>query len=239
MKPKLNIYKDSNELFVKFADYVAKLIENSEEEQFHIALSGGSTPKRYFETMVSNYKEKIDWNKVHLWWGDERCVPPDDSESNYGMTKEYLIDHINIPEANVHRIMGENDQADESVRYAKLIDEFVALKNNMPAFDLMLLGMGEDGHTASIFPDQVELFDVDELCAPAVNPYSKQKRVSMTGKLINNSKEIVILLSGEGKSKIVNDILNNDADKKYPVSHIEPKFGNYTWFLDKDAASLI
>ena len=158
-----------------FADYFAERTEQS--HTFHIALSGGSTPKILFELLADEYEEEIEWEKVHFWWGDERCVPPTDDDSNYKMTKERLFDHISIPKSNIHRVLGENNPVDEAIRYGKLVDDSLPVSKGQPAFDLIMLGMGGDGHTASIFPHEMELLNNKATCAVATHPESGQKEL--------------------------------------------------------------
>ncbi len=216
---------------------------NSEQNftgKINIALSGGNTPKAVFRHLAAFYKEKLNWKKINLFWGDERCVPPEDPDSNYGMTKKYLLDHINIPSENIKRIMGENNPEEEAKRYSHVIKSGLPHVNNLPKFDIMILGLGDDGHTASIFPDQMDLLKSDKICDVAYHPVSKQKRITITGKIINNSQKIYFLVIGKNKSSVVNKILNkNDDYLKFPGSHIKPFDGELTWFLDMEAASEI
>ena len=148
---KLKIYNDKNEVAKAFSEYLKTLIEASEKE-IHVALSGGSTPKAIFDFMAENYKDSIQWNKLHIYWGDERCVPPTDNESNYKMTVDHLLSKINFPEENIHRVLGENEPDLEAIRYGNLLDKQLPKDEDGPLFDLVILGMGDDGHTASIFP---------------------------------------------------------------------------------------
>jgi len=208
------------------------------KNQINIALSGGNTPKLLFRELVVSYQEKLNWEKINIFWGDERCVPPDDSDSNYGMTKQYLLDNIQIPVENVYRIKGENNPDEEEKRYSDVISKILISVNNLPRFEIMLLGLGEDGHTASIFPDQMELLESDKVCEVALHPETKQKRITVTGRVINNSKKIYFLVSGKSKSFAVEKILNKKDDYlKLPGAHINPIDGKLLWFLDKEAAS--
>jgi len=203
-----------------------------------IALSGGNTPKLLFQTLSNNYKDKIDWSKVNLFWVDERCVPPESEESNFGMTYKYLLSNINIPGSNIHRIEGENIPYNEAERYAGVLRNNLRLENNLPKLDITLLGMGDDGHTASIFPDQMYLLNSDNYCEVAMNPYTGQKRITLTGKVINNSERIYFLVTGKNKAEIVKDILEKENEyKKYPASHIEEVNGQIKWYLDKGASA--
>ncbi len=219
-----------------FADHFAEKVEQS--SIFHIALSGGSTPKILFELLADEYEEEIDWDKVHFWWGDERCVPPTDDDSNYKMTKERLFDAVSIPDENIHRVLGENDPSEEAMRYGQLIDDTIPNKDRQPVFDLIMLGMGGDGHTASIFPHEMELLEDTHTCALATHPESGQKRVTLNGPAIQNAKEICFLVTGEGKADKLDEIFHQkEGYLDYPASHFNGE--NVIWFLDQAAASKI
>ncbi len=233
----LKISKTKQEVALNFSRYLAILI--SSRETVHIALSGGSTPKIVFDELATNFQEDIDWSRVHLYWGDERCVAPTDDQSNYKMTRTHLISKIAIPKENIHRIKGENDPEYEAKRYADLLDEGLPKVNNIPQFDLVILGMGDDGHTASIFPHEIELWDSKKNCEVAVHPDSGQKRVSLTGKIINNADTVVFLVTGASKVEKVTEIKNKTGNyKSYPASLVNPSSGRLLWFLDEDAAGL-
>ncbi len=226
------------------AENLAELFFKKSEDYYHskkklyVAISGGNTPQIFFNKLVENYKETIRWNNICFFWVDERCVAPADSDSNYGMTKQYLFDKIQIPEENIFRVQGENDPLKEAVRYSSVIKKYVPERNNIPSFDLTILGMGNDGHTASIFPDQLQLLKSDKICETAVHPITLQKRITLTGTIINNSSQIVFFVTGENKSKILADILHlSENSKSFPASYIKPVDGKLSWYLDKDAAS--
>jgi 6-phosphogluconolactonase len=207
---------------------------------FTIALSGGSTPKLLFSVLGDQYASSVNWNNVHFFWVDERCVPPEDNESNFGMTNEALLSKINIPHGNVHRIKGEEDPEAEAERYSKEVNDFVRHKNGLPCFNVILLGLGEDGHTASIFPGNLKLFKSEKISEMAVNPLTGQKRITLTGKVINNSENIYFLVTGKSKVSVVKSILHKEIKgKQYPALYVLPEDGRLFWYLDNDAVSLI
>lgn len=235
---KINIYNTKQEVAIHFSEYLSNLIKQN--KRVHIALSGGSTPKIVFEELASNFLDKIDWNGVHLYWGDERCVAPTDSESNYKMTVDYLISKINIPQENIHRIKGEEAPSKEAIRYSEVLVKELPQENNLPKFDLVILGMGDDGHTASIFPHEINLWDSKNICEVAIHPDSGQKRISLTGAVINNADTVAFLVTGECKKEKVDIIINKKGDyKQYPASLVAPKSNNLIWFLDTAAAQEI
>lgn len=208
------------------------------KEEFHIALSGGSTPKILFELLADEYDEDIDWNKVHFWWGDERCVPPTDDDSNYKMTKERLFDAVTINEAQIHRIIGEHNPEEEAIRYSSEIAKQIPVVNGLPQFDIALQGIGTDGHTASIFPHEMTLLTDTRICGVANHPDSGQKRITLNGPVINNSVNICFLVTGAGKAEKIDAILNQkEGYLQYPASHFNGD--NVIWFLDQAAAERI
>jgi 6-phosphogluconolactonase len=234
----ITIFNTKTELAEAFCSKLHQL--SLDKEKLFIALSGGSTPKIIFQTLVKDFREKIEWNKIHFFWGDERCVPPDHTESNYGMAKKYLLDHIEIPEENIHRIHGEDNPENAALKYSEEIKKHLPEVDGFPQFDVVMLGIGEDGHTASVFPDQMEILSSEKICETAVNPLTKQKRITLTGKIINNSGRICFLAVGNSKAGIISEILNKKENyKKYPAGNIEPVNGIIEWYLDKDAAGFI
>ncbi len=236
----VKIFPKPKKVARKVAREIKKLILESDREPFHIALSGGSTPQKLFKALVKKHHDSIPWERVHFWWGDERCVNPDSDESNFRMANETLFLKISIPSKNIHRIRGESNPEKEALRYSDELSKQLEMKRNIPVFDLILLGLGEDGHTASIFPDRIDLFQTDSLCAVAGHPETGQKRITLTGKVINNARNIFYLVTGESKAKRVSEIMNNEnAAKELPAWHVEPINGLLTWFIDEPAASQI
>ena len=235
---KHKISKTKQEVALNFSRYLAILIAN--RETVHIALSGGSTPKIVFDELAANFQKDIDWSAVHLYWGDERCVVPTDDQSNYKMTLEHLISKISIPEENIHRIQGENTPKDEAKRYAALLDTNLPKEKGIPQFDLVILGMGDDGHTASIFPHEIDLWHSDKYCEVATHPESGQKRISITGAIINAADTVAFLVTGSNKAEKVKEIIDKEGDfKNYPATLVEPLSERLLWFMDEDAASLL
>lgn len=228
----------------KVAKAVAKafirMIQKSGQHRFDIALSGGSTPQKLFRRIAEKYKDTIDWNRIHFWWGDERCVPPGSIESNYRMAYETLISQLPVNPDHIHRIRGEEDPDTEAERYSQEITRHLNSREDWPVFDLVILGMGEDGHTASIFPGQMELLTSSSVCAVATHPVTNQKRITLTGKVINNANEIFFLATGRNKARRISEIMNNeDTAGNYPAYHIIPEHGNLVWFIDEEASGKI
>ncbi len=228
-------YASAGDLFHAAAHKVAEIISECESKKpaCAVALSGGSTPKRLYELLAKGEGGSIDWKRVQVFFSDERNVPPEDLESNYRMAKESLFASGLVPEANIHRIHGEYS-ADEAAR--SYGEEIKRVLGDDPTFDLILLGLGPDGHTASLFPDSPAL---DEKQRPVVaNRIDKLKseRITFTYPLLNSAEHVIFLASGSDKAKIVRAVLSGDGD--YPSQHVKPDKGELIWMLDKDGAQL-
>lgn len=242
MQKIIKIFTTPNDLAMYFAESLVKMVNDSAKAKkpFTIALSGGTTPELLFRLLAEKFAKTIPWNYVHFFWGDERCVPPGDRESNYGMTNKALLSHIEIFPGNIHRIEGEADPETEATRYSEEISHFTSSRNGIASFNLIILGLGEDGHTASIFPGHLDLFDSEKTCVVASHPLSGQKRITITGRIINNAESIVFLVTGEKKAPVVEKLFKKDPDAlNYPAAYTVPVFGQLTWLLDKDAAMYV
>jgi 6-phosphogluconolactonase len=242
MKILFKIFLTPEELANGFAEELIRFIKVAEKRKtsLTIAVSGGNTPRLLFSVLSEKYSMAVDWSVVKLFWVDERCVPPDHTDSNFGMTNKILLGKIEIPSENVFRIRGEDDPVKEAARYSGVIDNQIRQKNSIPVFDIVLLGMGEDGHTASIFPGNEKLFSSKINCDVAVHPVSGQKRITMTGKVINNARSVFFLVTGKNKADIVNEIFRNSAvSGMFPAAHARSLNGITTWLLDSDAGKFI
>jgi 6-phosphogluconolactonase len=234
---KIQISKSIEELSEAFAQILIGKVNNS-KDHFHIALSGGSTPKNIFEYLAAHHQNTIDWHKVKFYWGDERCVLSTDSESNYKMAYDSLLGKLKIPTSNIFRIKGENDPQREADDYNSEIQNHIKSENNFPKFDLIMLGLGEDGHIASIFPNQKSLLNSDKIYTTAVHPATGQTRITLTGRVINNASNVIFIVTGKNKARVVDEILNQKENyKDYPASFVNPQNGELYWLLDKAAAS--
>jgi 6-phosphogluconolactonase len=183
--------------------------------------------------LAEKYSLIVPWQKIHFWWGDERMVSPDDPESNFVVANKYLFSRIGLPNSHIHRMKGEENPDKEAHRYSLEIKSLVPMMNGWPVFDLILLGMGDDGHTASIFPNQMELLESDQITEVAFHPITGQKRITLTGKVLNNAKKVAFLISGESKAQIFDDIIHKSKEALcYPASYIHPN-GELHWFCDK------
>jgi 6-phosphogluconolactonase len=238
----IKIFPSPYELAREFAGFLVDMFKESEKKKrpVTIALSGGSTPEILFSLLGEQYSKSVSWNYVHFFWGDERCVPQESSESNYGMARRKLFDRLSIPYSNVHRIKGENDPEKEALRYSEEIVLNTVRRDGLPMFDLVILGVGEDGHTASIFPASMNLLFSDRICEHVVHPETGQKRITITGRVINNASTVVFLVTGKQKAEIVKKIIKKDPlANSFPAYNIVPVYGELTWYVDREAACLL
>lgn len=210
----------------------------SSQGRFTVAISGGSTPIRLFALLRSNiYADKIDWSRVHFFWVDERCVPKDDKDSNFKGAWDSLLSHISVPKTNIHRIKGEESPADGALEYESDLKGFFGA-DGVPAFDLIFLGMGEDGHTASLFPASDSLKESERLAVPVYVEKLKSWRVTLTLPVLNNARSTIFLVTGKNKASVLKEIVENKS-VKYPAGLIKPNNGSLTWLVDEDAAGEI
>lgn len=232
----IRIFSNQDDLNQSFTVWFKEIL--AQKETVTVALSGGSTPKSLFDYWAQLPKGEIDWEKIKFFWSDERCVPPTDDDSNYKMTKDHLLDFVSVPRENIFRIQGENDLEAEAKRYGDLLAIELETINDVPVFDILMLGMGDDGHTASIFPHEIALWHHPANCVTATHPKSGQVRVSLTGKVINAAQHVVFLVTGENKADKVAEIIGHPqrVEKKYPAALVQPDSGNLLWFLDEKAA---
>ena len=238
----IRIVAGARALYHEAAAFIVQRIQESAAARgtATLLLSGGSTPRAVYELLSSDsWQERVVWKNVHLFWGDERCVPPTHAESNYGMTYEVLLKKISIPAENVHRIRGERSPQEAARIYDEEITHHFHLTDDaMPRFDLTLLGLGEDGHTASLFPGTPVVKETRKRVADVVVPALKTHRVSVTLPVINNSREVLFLVSGKNKAAILRDVLEGPAGR-YPAQEVRPINGAVHWLVDDAAASLL
>jgi 6-phosphogluconolactonase len=206
----------------------------------HVALSGGSTPKRLFQLLAQKGREAAPWDQIHLWWGDERTVGPDHADSNFKMTKDSLLDPLKL--TKFQRIEGEKDPKDSAKQYG---DKLAALKGDnerWPVFDYVMLGMGPDGHTASLFPNTPALDNVTDVVVanPVDSPLTKgpTTRVTLTATALNWGRQIRFLVAGADKAEPLWQVLRGPRDpKSYPSQLIKPCAGHLAWYVDRAAAA--
>ncbi|MBF9254891.1 6-phosphogluconolactonase [Pontibacter sp. 172403-2] len=236
-----HIYKNTDELLTALAGFFIASARKaiSDNGTFSVALSGGSSPKKLYEKLASaDYRDQVDWSKVYFFFGDERYVPADDPDNNALMAQKALFEPLNIPEAQVYRVNTSLSPQEAAAAYARSIKEHFTTE---PArFDLVLLGLGDDAHTASLFPGTTVLQEQE---ATAKSVYLKDKdvyRITLTAPLINLARDIAFLVYGATKAAAVQQVLEADKNTAtYPAQLIQPLYGNVHWFLDEAAAALL
>lgn len=226
---------------LSIAEEMLKMAENAfkHSKRLKVALSGGSTPLQLFSVLGSRYSASEVWNAVDFFWSDERCVPPDSPESNFGAARELFLSKAGVPEENINRIIGENDPEEEAERYSKLIMNKIIARSGFPVFDVIFLGLGEDGHTASIFPGDEKVITSDKICEVAQHPVSGQKRITLTLPVINNAYRVIFMVTGKSKAGIVAEILGDTGCTQYPAGLVKPLNGQLFWHLDSASASFL
>lgn len=244
MKEECQIFSTPAELAHAVADDFLAASQKAEMKQkkLSIALSGGSTPEILFNILANSpYKDGVRWEEILLFWGDERCVPPDNPESNYGLTRRTLLDDIHIPKKNIFRIRGEDQPEIEAHRYATILRKHLPLdKFGHPRFDWIFLGLGNDGHTASIFPGSAIMKLKNKICVVAEHPQSRQKRITLTLPMINRANKITFLVTGSLKSQILREIFDrNSGFEKYPAALVQPVDGTLLWYLNREAGAAL
>ena len=222
----------------RFVEYSNELGDMT--ERFSVALAGGNTPRRVYELLATErFKSRVEWPQVYLFFGDERCVPPEHPDSNYAMAYEALISRAPIPAKNVHRIVGEGNANENALAYEYQLRTFFA-GLTWPRFDLVLLGMGEDGHTASLFPDSAALKEMSRWVAPTRNEQSGQERITLTVPAFNHARRIMVLVTGKKKAQRLKEVLRpQPGSEQLPIQTITPINGMLEWLVDADAASLL
>ena len=248
MKPEIRIFKDLEEISRAAANLFIEQAAQSiaERNRFLVALNGGSTPTRLFELLATEARDQVDWSRVHIFWGDERCVPPDDPRSSYSQARDVLLSHVPIPEANIHRIKGDPSTgsgqdwgpAEAAKDYANTLKRFATPPLEWPRFDLVYLGMGEDGHTASLFPGSP--VEASEPTLPVTAHYQDRpaNRVTLTPLVFNSARVIAFMASGEKKAGTLAQVLTGGYNPAlYPAQRIRPEDGRLIWLVDEAAAS--
>jgi len=245
-KPQIEIARDSLDL----AERMVRLFLSAADDAiasrgvFHIALSGGRTPERFLERLAGVPRVgRFPWDRVHLFWVDERYVPPDSQASNYRLVARTLLCRIDMPEANVHRIPTEfEDMTDAALAYGRTMREVFRLEaNGIPQFDLVVLGMGSDGHTASLFPNSPVVRDADHLASvvPAGDTV-KPARITLTRPVLRAARRVAMLVSGAEKSHTLKRVfLGEPDDMRYPVQVLWPVLERVVWLVDREAAGEI
>ena len=241
----IKIFPDLAFLSNEAAEFIVSLAVRSvvEKGKFAVALAGGSTPQNLYQLLASpEFSERMPWHSVHLFWGDERCVPPDHEDSNYGMAEKALISNVPLPSENIHRMKGELGFSKGAGEYEKELRGFFE-RERFPRFDLILLGLGTDGHTASLFPGSDGLKARDRLVVHDSSPVLSHPRITLTLPVINQASIILFLVAGKEKDRILAQALEDQGADPLalllPAQMVRPVNGELYWYVDEAAASLL
>jgi 6-phosphogluconolactonase len=245
--PLVNVFADPAALAAAAANRFVEAADHAiaDHARFVVALSGGSTPRRTFELLAHEpFASHVNWSRVHVVWGDERCVPPTDAESNYRMAREALLDHVPVPEENIHRMHGEDDPEGAAASYEATMRSLFRTPNGPPAFepgkniDLALLGLGDNGHTASIFPGSAIVDERSRWIRSEYVPAVSMWRITMTAPLLNAAAEILFLVTGGEKASVLRQVVEGPREPhELPAQLIAPTLGRIQWLVDSAAAA--
>lgn len=244
----LHIFPNIDQLSVSVADWMVEYVNETLEKQdrFTLVLSGGSTPKKLNALLASDaYKNKIDWSKVHIFFGDERFVPLSDERSNAKLAYDTLLNHVNVAAENIHIMQTENITPEDSAKnYEAILKQYFqhpTSNTQHPTFDLVLLGMGDDGHTLSLFPGKTEvIYETEKLCTSLWLESQNMHRITLTHPIVNNAARIAFLATGSGKATVLKEVLKSPYNPElYPSQIIKPVKGELHWFVDEAAAENI
>lgn len=236
----IRIVPDTTALARMAAETITDLAHEAIKDygRFTLALSGGSTPKALFKLLAAEYLDKIDWKHTFIFWGDERCVPPNDADSNFRMARETLLEHVPIPDTHVFRFKSELPPPEAAQEYEDDLRTF--FNNELPRIDLILLGMGDDGHTASLFPHTEALHETKRWVIENYVVTKQTWRLTLTAPVINNAANVLFLVAGTDKAVRLKQVLQGDyTPDDLPSQLIKPTNGNLIWGLDQAAAALL
>jgi len=242
-KPQIIVLDDPAALFVRAAEEIVHISGESicTHGQFAICLTGGNTPADVYSLIATRFHLSLDWNAVHLFWGDERCVPPDDPASNYGMANRTMISKVSLEPGQIHRMRGEADPEVAASEYEAELRGFFSLdEGEFPRFDLVLLGLGDNVHIASLFPGIPAIHEDRRLAVAVEVDAPQRRRISLTPPVLTNAGRVMFIVSGRNKAEAVKLALEGPRDvDKYPAQIIDANQGEVMWLLDRAAASLL
>ncbi len=242
-KPQIIILDDAQSLFVRAAEEIVHISGEAicTHGQFSLCLTGGNTPADVYNLIATRFHLSVDWNAVHLFWGDERCVPPEDPANNYGMANRTMLSKLNLEASQIHRIRGEADPDVAASEYENELVEFFSLdQGEFPRFDLVLLGMGDNVHIASLFPGIATIHEAQRLAVAVEVDAPQRRRITLTPPVLNNAARVMFIVSGKNKAQAVKLALQGPRDPdKYPAQIIAANQGEVMWLLDRPAASLL
>jgi 6-phosphogluconolactonase len=242
-EPHLIILNDAHEVYVRAAEEIAHIAGESicTHGEFTFCLSGGSTPAATYDLLATRFNLSVDWKEVQFYWGDERCVPPGHPESNFGMANRTMLSKLALRPEQIHRMRGEDPPPQAAADYERELKKCFGLSDGeFPRFDLILLGLGDNRHTASLFPGDLALHETQRMVVAVEVDAEPRKRLTITPPVINNAQRVMFLVAGQGKAAAVKDIIEGPRDPdKFPAQIVDPHDGELIWILDKAAASML
>ena len=241
MKPEIRVFADLEALSRAAADVLVDLSRRAiaDRGRFLVALSGGGTPARLYQLLPQPpYREEIPWANMHVFWGDERCVPPDHPQSNYRQAWDALLKHVPVSPQNIHRVKSELTPQEAARDYAAVLKQYAEAPLEWPRFDLVLLGMGEDGHTASLFPGSEVEASAPALAVSGHYQGRPAWRVTLTPPVLNAASAVIFLVAGAAKSHTLQQVLDGEyRPRDLPSQRVRPSDGELIWLVDRDAAA--
>jgi 6-phosphogluconolactonase len=242
-KPQLIVLDKAEDLFVRATEEIVHISGEAicTHGQFSWCLTGGHTPADIYSLIATRFHLSVDWKAVHIFWGDERCVPPDNPDSNYGMANRTMLSKLNLDPGRIHRMHGEDDPDLAAGEYEDELRSFFSVqKGEFPRFDLVLLGMGDNVHIASLFPGIPAIHEKRRMVVAVDVDAPERKRLTLTPPVLNNAARVMFIVSGQGKAQAVKTALEGPRDPdKYPAQLIDANQGEVMWLLDRPAASLL
>jgi len=247
MKPEIRTHSSLEDLSRAAAECICEIAEEAIKERgiFTLVLSGGTTPRLLYEELAKEpYASRVDWQHTHLFWGDERCVPSDNPDSNFSLALQTLISKVDVPPSNIHRIPAATGSPKPvAAEYETTLREFFQAtaagdpSTSFPSFDLVLLGIGGDGHTASLFPGDAALEERDRwvVAVDGANASPPVERITLTLPAINKARYVIFLASGSNKREVFQQVVNNPETSSYPAARVKPS-GRLVWFIDEGLA---
>ena len=242
-KPQIIVLDNSEALFVRAAEEIVHISGESicTHAQFSLCLTGGNTPADVYTLIATRFHLSVDWNAVQLFWGDERCVPPDDPASNYAMAHRTMLSKLTLDPSQIHRMRGEDKPEQGAREYEAELKGFFSLgEGEFPRFDLILLGLGDNVHIASLFPGHPAIHENQRLAVAVEVDAPQRHRITLTPPVLNRAARVMFIVSGQNKAQAVKTALEGPhKPDQYPAQIIDPAHGEVMWLLDRPAASLL
>ncbi|HTW87520.1 MAG TPA: 6-phosphogluconolactonase [Candidatus Binataceae bacterium] len=242
-EPQIQVLEDAPSTHVRAAEEIAHFASEAicTHAEFNLCLTGGTTPAATYELLATRFRLSVDWKEVQFFWGDERCVPPDDPASNFGMANRTMLEKLALRPEQIHRMRGEEPPEQGALDYEDELRRCFALaEGDRPRFDLVLLGLGANAHIASLFPGQPALHEIERLAMAVTVTAEQSHRLTLTAPVINHATRVMFMVTGAEKAAAVKEVLEGPRDSdRYPAQLVAPENGEILWLMDRAAASLL